>query len=104
MMRAGMYFVLEYQLVADYLERRPLFRARHLEKANAAVARGELRLAGALGEPVDRALLVFEGADASVAESFARNDPYVLEGLVRAWSVRPWNVVIGADYRGEPPS
>ena len=57
----------------------------------------------ALSEPVDRSLLVFEGPDASVAENFARNDPYVIEGLVRSWRVRPWRVVIGADYRGAPP-
>jgi len=103
MMPAAMYFILEYDIVDDYLERRLPFRARHLTVANAAVERGELRLAGALSEPVDRSLLVFEGPDASVAENFARNDPYVIEGLVRSWRVRPWRVVIGADYRGAPP-
>jgi uncharacterized protein YciI len=59
--------------------------------------RGELLLAGALGDPVDRALLVFRTQDRSVAEDFARNDPYVVNGLVTRWEVQPWAVVIGND-------
>jgi uncharacterized protein YciI len=31
-------------------------------------------------------------------EAFALADPYVTEGLVTAWRVRSWNVVIGADH------
>jgi len=29
----------------------------------------------------------------AVAEAFAARDPYVLNGLVTKWRVRPWNVV-----------
>ena len=54
-------------------------------------------LAGALGDPVDGALLVFRGKDAAIAENFASHDPYVVNGLVTRWEVRPWNVVIGGD-------
>lgn len=32
----------------------------------------------------------------AVAEGFVRNDPYVVNGLVKEWRVRPWTVVIGA--------
>ena len=32
-----------------------------------------------------------------MAEDFARNDPYVVHGLVARWEVRPWTVVIGND-------
>jgi uncharacterized protein len=91
------YFVLRYELVDDYLERRPQWRAEHLALAEAAVARGELRLAGALADPADEALLVFQGEDAAAAEAFARADPYVREGLVRRFWIRPWTVVIGVD-------
>ncbi len=93
-----MYFILRYELVDDYLERRGAWRAEHLALARAAVERGELRLAGALAEPADEALLVFHGADAAAAEAFAGADPYVREGLVRRWTVRRWTVVIGADF------
>jgi uncharacterized protein len=91
------YFVLRYELVPDYLDRRPPLRAEHLALARAAVERGELRLAGALADPADEALLVFRGEDAGPAEAFARADPYVREGLVVRWTVRPWTVVVGVD-------
>lgn len=86
--------VLFYDVVDDYMERRPAFRAEHLELARAAHERGELLLGGAYADPPDGALLVFAG-DRETAESFARADPYVREGLVRAWRVREWTVVIG---------
>ncbi|HEV3227062.1 MAG TPA: YciI-like protein [Acidimicrobiales bacterium] len=93
-----MYWLLSYDLVADYLERRTALRDDHLGLARAAHERGELVLAGALAEPPDRAVLVFRADDATIAEEFASADPYVVNGLVTKWTVRPWTVVIG----GEP--
>ena len=100
-----MFWMLEYDLADDYLERRPEFRAVHLGLARDARDRGELVLAGALAEPADRALLVFRGDDGSAAERFAAADPYVANGLVMRWRVRPWTVVLGADLGAiEPPT
>lgn len=96
-MAAGGYFALIYDVVDGFAEKRMTFRELHLAGVRAAHARGELVMAGAMGEPIDGALLVFKGADAAVAERFAREDPYVLRGLVTSWRVRPWHVVIGAD-------
>jgi uncharacterized protein YciI len=90
-----MHFLLLYELVDDYLERRASLRPEHLGLAEAAHARGELVMAGALAEPADRAVLVFRGDSPSVAETFAAADPYVREGLVSSWEVRPWTVVVG---------
>ena len=90
-----MYWLLLYDLVDDYLDRRPEFRTEHLGLATAAHERGELVMAGALAEPPDMAVLVFQGDDGSAAEAFAAADPYVHNGLVRSWRVRPWTVVIG---------
>lgn len=89
------YFVLEYSFVDDYLERRGAFRDEHLGLAKAAYDRGEIVLAGALADPADRGLLVWKVEDKDVAERFAEADPYVLNGLVTSWSVRPWSVVLG---------
>ena len=96
------YFILTYDVVDNYGEKRTPFRAEHLQRARDAAARGELIMAGALGEP-DGALLVFRGADQSVAETFATSDPYVNHGLVKRWVVRPWTVVIGQDPAETPP-
>ena len=90
-----MHWLLLYDLVDGYIERRAPLRETHLALAREAHERGELVLAGALADPADRAVLVFTGDDPAVAENFARNDPYVHAGLVTAWTVRRWNVVVG---------
>jgi hypothetical protein len=89
------HYLLFYEVGSDYLERRAEFRSAHLAKAWAAAERGDLVLAGALADPVDGAVLLFKGQSAAVAESFARADPYVTEGLVRKWRVREWTTVAG---------
>jgi len=89
------HFLLFYEVGPDYVERRAQHRNAHLEKAWASHARGELQLAGALADPVDGAVLLFRGEASNVAESFARVDPYVVNGLVRSWHVREWSTVAG---------
>ncbi len=89
------HLLLEYALADDYLERRAALRDDHLRLAREAHERGELLLAGALPDPYDRALLVW-AAPREVVERFAASDPYVVHGLVSSWTVREWNVVVGA--------
>jgi uncharacterized protein YciI len=89
------YFALFYDVVDDFVARRVPFRAEHLRLAGEAHNRGDIVLAGALAEPADTALIIFRCADKSVAEHFARHDPYVVNGLVKKWTVRPWTVVVG---------
>jgi uncharacterized protein YciI len=89
------YFALTYDVVPGFVDRRMAYREAHLKRVRDAHDRGELMMAGAVGDPPDGALLVFRAESAAVAEEFARTDPYVTEGLVTAWRVRPWNVVIG---------
>jgi uncharacterized protein YciI len=89
------YYLLEYALVDNYLDRRAAFRETHLGLAREAHRRGELILAGALAEPADRAVLVWQTDDRSAVERFVDADPYVQNGLVTSWIIRPWTVVIG---------
>ena len=91
-----MYYLLFYDLVPDYLEQRPLYRQAHLDLARAAQERGELLLGGALADPADGAVLVFQGDSPAVAENFVKQDPYVINGLVTSWRIRPWTLVVGA--------
>ena len=90
-----MHYLLIYDVVEGYVEKRAPFREAHLELARAAVARGELLLGGALAQPVDGAVLLFRGESPAVAEAFAAADPYVKNGLVARWRVRPWTTVVG---------
>jgi uncharacterized protein YciI len=96
------YFTLTYEVVDDFVNQRTPFRPAHLKEVRAAHERGELVMAGALGEPAE-ALLVFRAADRSTPENFAKADPYVNGGLVKKWTVRPWTVVVGQDPSETPP-
>lgn len=90
-----MYYILFYKTVENYIEKRVPFRDEHLGLAQQAYKNGSLIMAGALADPADSAVLVFKGDSPVVAEEFVRSDPYVKNGLITEWHVRPWTVVIG---------
>lgn len=92
------YYVLRYEsVVDDYVNRRAPFRAEHLRLIREAHQRGEVIMAGAVGDTPEGALVIFRGDSPAAAEQFAKNDPYVTNGLVLAWRVQPWQVVIGGE-------
>jgi uncharacterized protein len=91
------YYLLQYDVVDDYVERRARYRQQHLQLAREAHDRGELLLAGAFADPADGAALVFKADDVSTVERFVENDPYVKAGLVTTWRARKWTVVVGAE-------
>ena len=90
-----MYWILFYDNVPDYLERRTPLRSEHLRLAKEAESRGELVMAGALADPPDRSVIIFKTDDPKVIERFVAADPYVKNGLVTKWTIRKWNAVIG---------
>lgn len=90
-----MYYILFYETVDNYVEKRIPYREEHLSLAQQAYQNGSLIMGGALDDPANSAMLVFKGDDQQVAIEFAKNDPYVKNGLIMKWQVRPWNVVIG---------
>ena len=85
----------------------PLLEIRGLRKSfgstevlrgiDLSVARGELVLGGAVGEPADGSVLLFVGSSPAAAEAFAAADPYVQHGVVARWRVTPWTTVVGPD-------
>ncbi|HXX99643.1 MAG TPA: YciI-like protein [Candidatus Limnocylindrales bacterium] len=91
------YYALFYEVVDDFPARRTPFREEHLKLAQEAHRRGEIVLAGALDEPADRALIILRGDSPEVARTFVQRDPYVSNGLVSRWEIRPWSVVIGGE-------
>ncbi len=90
---ADSHYILFYETTEGYVEKRQPYRDTHLTLVRQAADRGELLLAGAY-EPADGAALIFRGPGPEVAEDFARNDPYVKNGLVKRWWVREWRVVV----------
>jgi uncharacterized protein YciI len=92
-----MHYLLIYDLSPDYLEKRKAHRNDHLDLAWKAQKNGELVLGGALQDPADQAYLLFNSASPEAAEAFAKEDPYVKNGIVVSWKVRPWMTVVGDD-------
>lgn len=90
------HLLLEYALTEDYLDRRPEFRGEHLALLQEATDRGELVLGGAVPDPFDRAVMVWREDARAAVEAFVARDPYVTNGLVRSWTIRAWNTVIGS--------
>lgn len=87
--------LLFYDYVADVAERRIPLRAAHLSILEELHSQRKLLLAGAYGDPLDGAALVF--TDRETAERFVERDPYVANGLVTSYRIRDWNVVVGAE-------
>jgi uncharacterized protein YciI len=91
-----MYFLLFYDYVDNIVERRAPHREAHLSLVREYVARGEVVLAGAFADPVNGATFVFKVDDKTTVEAFVAKDPYVVDGLVTAWRIRAWTVVVGS--------
>ena len=89
------YYILFYTTVENYIEQRVQFREEHLALAKQEFELGNLVLAGAFDESADGAALIFKGETIKAAEEFAKNDPYVKNGLIKEWKVRELKVVIG---------
>ena len=98
-----MHYLLMYDVVDDYVERRAPFHLEHITLAREAVARGELVLGGALAKPADGVVLLFRGSSPAAAEAFAKSDPYVRAGIVTNWRVREWTTVVGEDAENPLP-
>jgi len=84
------YQILFYKTDDNYVERRKPFRANHLGMVREGLDNGSLIMGGALANPADEAIIVFK--DKTSAETFVANDPYVKNGLIKKWEIRPWNV------------
>jgi uncharacterized protein len=85
--------ILFYEYVEDIVERRAPYREAHLAHIRERRERGDLLMAGALGDPPHGAAFVFRGADPASIEDFVQGDPYVQAELVSGWRMEPWNLV-----------
>jgi uncharacterized protein YciI len=100
-----MHYLLFYEKVPDYPQREAPLQAGHRAHVLAAVARGELLLGGPVEDPIDGAnVLLFQAESPAAAESFAAADPYVTNGVVCRWRVRPWRTVVGKEAAFPLPS
>jgi uncharacterized protein YciI len=86
--------VLFYTSAPDVAAKAPAHFPAHVERLNAFHDRGELLLVGTFGDPQSQgSMAVFRSREA--AETFAADDPFILNGVVAAWEVREWNEMYG---------
>ena len=88
-----MKYVMTYRAVEDFLPLAQQHYPAHAERVREFAGRGDLLMVGTFDEPMDGAAMgVFSSREA--AEEFIAGDPFVLNGVVAEWSVRPWNEVL----------
>jgi uncharacterized protein YciI len=86
-------YVLFYESAHDVRSKAPLHFPAHLARWKEFQDRGTLLMIGTFADPQEEgSMAIFTTREA--AEAFARADPFVLNGVVRRWSIREWNEAI----------
>jgi uncharacterized protein YciI len=84
--------VLFYESAPDVAAKAPAHFPAHKARLDDFHARGTLLMVGTFGDPqTEGSMAIF--TTRAAAEEFAGEDPFVLNGVVRAWHIREWNEI-----------
>lgn len=87
-----MKYVLLYETADGALPlARTLFPA-HRARADGYKERGVLLMIGTWADPSEGAMAIF--TTRAEAEDFVAEDPFVLQGVIKSWTIREWNEVM----------
>jgi uncharacterized protein len=81
--------VVFYESADDVAASAPAHFPAHHAWWQGFAARGELLMIGPFANRQDGAMSIF--TTRAAAEEFVRGDPFVLNGVVRSWTIREWN-------------
>jgi uncharacterized protein len=82
-------YVLFYESADDVMSKAPAVYPAHLARLQDFKALGELLMVGTFADPqADGSMAIFNSRQG--AEDFATEDPFVLQGVVRSWTVKEW--------------
>jgi len=88
-----MKYVMTYRAVEDFLPLAQENFPAHAVRLREFHDRGDLLMVGTFDEPMNGdAMGIFASREA--AEEFVAGDPFVVNGVVASWTVRPWNEVL----------
>jgi uncharacterized protein len=88
-----MKYVLLYESADDVASKAPPHFPAHKARLDEFHARGDLLMVGTFGDPQSQgSMAVFRTREA--AEEFVRDDPFVLNGVVRRYEIRDWDEVL----------
>jgi len=88
-------YILQYEYVENVLEKRAPYREAHLAGFLKQVQDGNLIIGGAVDHPPTGALSVFRNLTANDIEQFVQQDPYVINGIVTKYTIKPYIAVTG---------
>lgn len=88
-------YALQYDYVPDALEKRKPHREAHLALFSKQVEKGNVVLAGAVDNPPTGGLLIFRNLSANEIEQLVQQDPYVVNGVVQKYTIKPYMAVLG---------
>ena len=93
--------VVFYESAADLVDLAPLHGAAHRARWREFADRGDLLMIGPFANAQeDGAMGIFTTREA--AEEFVRGDPFVLHGVIRAWTIREWNEALVSERPAGP--
>ena len=88
-----MKYVLFYESADDVASKAPAHFPAHKARLDEFHARGDLLMVGTFGDPqAQGSMAVFRTREA--AQEFVRDDPFVVNGVVRSYEIREWNEVL----------
>jgi len=88
-------YVLHYDYVENALEKRAPYREGHLAVLGKQVQNGNVIISGALDHPPTGALIIFRNLTPKDIEEIVQQDPYVINGIVTKYTIKPFIAVIG---------
>jgi uncharacterized protein len=86
-------YVLFYEPADDILDKAPTHFPAHSARIDDFHSRGTLLMVGTFGNPQkEGSMAIFTSREA--AEEFVREDPFVMNGVIRNWHIREWDEVL----------
>lgn len=89
-----MKYVVLYHSADEVAKRAPEHFPAHRARIDDFHARGELLMIGVFGDPQEQgSMAIFPTRES--AEAFVAGDPFVVNGVVRAYEIREWREILG---------
>jgi hypothetical protein len=97
-----MKYVVLYKSAPNLDVNAPQHLPAHVARWKQFQERGELLMIGTFSNPQDEgSMSIFTTREA--AEAFVKEDPFVLHGVVKAWTIREWREVLWPDAGAPAP-
>ena len=88
-----MKYVVFYQSADDVVSKAPPHFPAHKQRLDEFHGRGDLLMVGTFGDPQNEgSMAIFRTRQA--AEEFVKDDPFVVNGVVKSYEIRGWNEVL----------